>query len=147
MKNTLQIYLGGKMSGLDYKTMSMWRREVATQLFITSSYFHNTKLCIIDPVTFFNFEEKRHQTELEVMKFDLAKVKSSDILIVNLDGLNTSIGTCIECYEAYKKEIPVLAFGSEELYSNLHPWIQCCITRHDKTYLDTVQYIKDFYMT
>lgn len=45
------------------------------------------------------------------MQFDLMKVKSSDIVIVNLNGLNASIGSCIECYEAWKKDIPVLAFG------------------------------------
>ena len=81
------------------------------------------------------------------MKFDLARVTESDLVVVNLDGLNTSIGSIVECYEAWKRGSPVLAFGIDEEYENLHPWVQCCITRHDQTYKETIEYIKDFYMT
>lgn len=109
--------------------------------------YHECIVDVINPVCYYNFENPKHQNEKEVMKYDLAHVKTSNIIVVKLDGLNNSIGSCIELYEAYKKEIPVLAFGSNELYEELHPWIQCCITRHDETYKDTVNYIKDFYMS
>lgn len=81
------------------------------------------------------------------MQFDLAHVKSSDIVIVNLDGLNTSIGTCIELYVVYKKEIPVIAFGTNEMYQNLHPWIKEYITRVEKTDEQVVEYVRDFYFS
>lgn len=80
------------------------------------------------------------------MKFDLARVKESDLVVVNIECLNTSIGSIIECYEAYKNDIPVLAFGNKKLYEKLHR-IQCCITRHDKNYRECINYISDFYMT
>lgn len=80
------------------------------------------------------------------MNFDLSKVRESNIVVVDLDGLDTSIGSIIECYEAFKNNIPVLAFGSENDYKKLHPWIKCCITRHDRLYKETISYIKDFYM-
>lgn len=133
------------MSGLSLKEMNTWRIELKDELDSVAST-SNTKAIIVNPCNYFNFEEKKHQTELEVMNFDLAKVKNCDLLIVNMDGLNTSIGTCIECYEAYKQGIPVLAFGSEKLYNELHPWIQNCITRHDKDYHKTIEYIRDFYL-
>lgn len=133
------------MSGLTLKMMNTWRLGVKEELNKISDS-SNTKVIVVNPCDYFNFEEKKHQTELEVMNFDLAKVKNSDILIVNMDGLNTSIGTCIECYEAYKQGIPVLAFGSKELYKGLHPWIQNCITRHDEDYHRTVNYIRDLYL-
>lgn len=45
----------------------------------------------------------RYQNEQEVMKFDLNLVRGSDIVIVNINGLNTSIGSVIEVYEAVEK--------------------------------------------
>lgn len=143
---TLTIYEAGKMSGLNLQQMLTWRIELTKELEDVAEII-GVKVNAVNPVNYFNFVQKRHQTESEIMKFDLSKVKQSDIVIVNMDGLNTSIGTCIELYEAYKREIPVLAFGSNKLYEELHPWIQCCITRHDETYKETVNYIKDFYMT
>lgn len=141
----LTIYEAGKMSGLDLQQMLTWRIELTKELEDIAEMV-GVKVNAVNPVNYFNFVQKRHQTESEIMKFDLSKVKQSDIVIVNMDGLNTSVGTCIELYEAYKREIPVLAFGNNELYESLHPWIQCCITRHDETYKETVNYIKEFYM-
>lgn len=141
----VSCYLGGKMAGLTYDEMATWRREVLWALG-EAAYDVGVDIEVINPIRYFNFEEKRQQNELEVMKFDLGKVKNCNILLVNAQGLDTSIGTCIEIYEAYKQEIPVLTFGDEKDYEKLHPWIKCCITRHDKTYMDTVEYIKDFYM-
>lgn len=141
----LTIYLAGAMSGLTMEEMNTWRLSTKS-LLLTVSELSSTKLNVINPVDYFNFENSRHQSEMEVMKFDLSKVKSSDIVIVNMEHLNTSIGTCIECYEAWKNDIPVLAFGGDGLYKNLHPWIQNCITRYDECYDNTVSYIKDLYM-
>ena len=145
MSKELTIYLAGAMSGLTIEEMNMWRNKVNQNLRRVAA-MADVKVNVINPVMYFNFDNNRHQTEMEVMKFDLSKVTSSDIVIVNMDKLNTSIGTCIECYEAWKKGIPVLAFGSDYLWDNLHPWIQNCITRHDVNYIDTVNYINDLYM-
>lgn len=142
----LKIYLAGRMSGLTYEEMNRWRVDISKIINHMADY-HECIVDVINPVYYYNFENPKHQNEKEVMKYDLAHVKTSNIIVVKLDGLNNSIGSCIELYEAYKKEIPVLAFGSNELYEELHPWIQCCITRHDETYKDTVNYIKDFYMS
>ena len=142
----LVIYESGKMSGLTMKEMRAWRdcfKTTITQVAENS----DVKVKVINPVDYYNFEFPRHQSELEIMQFDLARVKESDLIVVNLDGLSTSIGTIIECYEAYKRDIPVLAFGSDEDYEKLHPWTKCCITRHDKNYRECINYISDFYMT
>lgn len=142
----LVIYESGKMSGLTYEEMQSWRIYLKAALEQVAENA-GVNVRVINPVDFYNFVTQRHQTEIEIMNFDLARVKESDLVVVNLDGLSTSIGTIIECYEAYKREIPVLAFGSDEDYENLHPWIKCCITRHDKNYKECINYISDFYMT
>lgn len=145
MKDKLQIYLGGKMTGLSFNEMYSWRTNMKEGLEDISGHT-NTTVQVVNPVDYYNFIEKRHQSELEIMNFDLAKVKESDLFVVKLEGLKTSIGTIIECYEAYKNNIPVLAFGRDIEYETLHPWIKCCITRHDKDIQECVKYIKDFYM-
>ena len=142
----LVIYEAGAMSGLTFVQMNTWREYFKTAITQVAENI-GVKICVVNPVDFYNFEFKKHQNELEIMKFDLSKVKKSDLVVVNLEGLNTSIGTIIECYEAYKRDIPVLAFGSDEDYEKLHPWVQCCITRHDKNYRECINYISDFYMT
>lgn len=141
----LTIYLAGAMGGLSLSEMNDWRQLLSLKLKTVASDI-DVNLTVINPVDYFNFEENRYQSEREIMDFDLAKVRKSDIVIVDLDKLDTSVGSMIECYEAYKQGIPVLAFGSNDDYEKLHPWIKTCITRHDRLYKETVMYVRDFYM-
>lgn len=145
INDKLQIYLAGRMNGISFEEMNAWRKEIKQKLLL-QSMITDCDIVIVNPVDFYNYKNIRHQNELEIMNFDLVKVKTSDIIIINMEGLNESIGSCIECYEAYKNGIPVLAFGGNDLFMKLHPWIQNCITRYEKTDNDIVNYIRDFYM-
>lgn len=100
-ENGLTIYLAGKMGGLNKNEMTKWRKFVSTELDKYSDAA-NYKVNVISPCDYFNFDEQRHQNEQEVMKFDLGLVHSSDIVVVNTNGLNSSIGSAIEIYEALK---------------------------------------------
>lgn len=146
MNKQLKIYLAGKMSGLTFAEMNDWRRNIKDKLLeATEDVVFN--ITVVNPVDFYNFEDEVYQSEEEVRDYDLAHVISSDIIIVNLDGLSTSDGTKIEIHDAkYHNKIPVIAFGDKELYDNLHPWHKCNITRVENNIEDVVEYIKDFYM-
>ena len=145
--NNLSIYLAGAMSNCkSFEEMNTWRVEIKNMLTHMASYY-NCDVKVTNPIDYYNFNEKRHKSEKEVMQFDLSLVKKSDIVIVNLDGINTSIGTSMELYECYRSNIPVIAFGSDEEYENAHPWIRECITRHESNMEDAATYIKEFYMT
>lgn len=142
----LKIYLAGKMSGLSFEEMNNWRKEVRDKLLIVAQ-IADYKVQIINPVDYYNFEEKRYQSEEEVEEYDLAHVVSSNIIITNLDGLDSSDGTKIEIHDAkYHNHIPVIAFGNKKLYENLHQWIKGDITRIEKNIDDVVSYIHEFYM-
>lgn len=143
----LNIYLGGKMAGLSFDAMNEWRRKIKS-LLLTCADEKGVKLDVVNPCDYFSFEEKRHQNEAEIMQFDLNKVRNSDIVIVNIADLNTSIGTAIELYEAKRLNIPVIAYNpfGEVDYSKIHPWLQCCITRVEDYMNDVKDYIRDFYM-
>lgn len=141
----MKIYLAGKMSGLTFEEMSEWRNEVLKKLY-QAAQLSDVSIKVIHPVMYYNFVEKKHQFEVEVEEFDLAHVISSNIIIVNLDGLNDSIGTIIELHDAhYHHKIPVIAFGNSKLYKNLHPWVKNDITRVENNIDDVVTYIRDFY--
>ena len=143
--NNLSIYLAGAMSGKSFEEMNTWRVEIKNMLTHMASYY-DCDVKVTNPIDYYNFKEKRHKLEKEVMQFDLSLVKKSDIVIVNLNGINTSIGTSMELYECYRSNIPVIAFGSDEEYENIHPWIKECITRYESNMKNTATYIKEFYM-
>ncbi len=90
----------------------------------------------------FNFEVTKYQSEEEVMDYDLFHIEHSDFIIVNAEGLDTSIGTQFEIFDAWQYKKPVFVFGK---YSNTHPWLLRCITRIDKNMDETVKYIKELY--
>lgn len=146
MGKELKIYLAGKMSGLSLEEMNNWRIDIKDKLLIISQ-IADYQLQIINPVNYYNFEEKRYQSEAEVEDYDLAHVVSSDLIIVNLEGLNSSDGTKLEIHDAkYHYKIPVLAFGNKDLYNDLHPWVKRNITRVEKNVDDIIGYIHEFYM-
>ena len=143
---TIKVYLVGKMSGLTYEQMNNWRVLLANRLRVAAE---NTgyKIVIINPVDFYNFEECKYQSEKEVEDFDLFHATSSDIVIVNLEGLSTSDGSKLELHDCnYHNHIPVIAFGERRLYEDLHPWTKNDITRVEENMQDVVNYIRDFYM-
>ena len=134
------------MTGLKFDEMNRWRKLLKEKLYSAAEML-NCKIQVINPVEFYNYEEKRHQSENEIEDYDLAHVISSDIIIVNLEGLNSSDGTKIEIHDAnYHKKIPVIAFGNRKLYENLHPWVKRDITRVEDSIDEVVEYIQEFYM-
>ena len=144
-RNGLTIYLAGKMSGLSDSEMRQWRNLLKSELEKYSN-MANYKTNVVSPCDYFNFNEQRYQNEQEIMKFDLSLVRDSDIVIVNTNGLNSSIGSIIEVYEAWKNDIPVIAYDENGDYKIIHSWLKCCITRADSCVIDICEYIKDFYM-
>ena len=146
LDKTLKIYLAGKMGGLTLTQMNEWRVLLKNRLNVAAEV-SGYKLVVVNPVDFYNFEEKKHQSEIEIEDYDLVHVITSDIIIVNLEGLSSSDGTKIELFETnYNRKIPVIAFGERCLYEDLHPWIKNSITRVEDNPSDVVNYIRDFYM-
>lgn len=108
---------------------------------------------VINPTDYYQYGKNYHKTDKEVFRFDLRKVSNSDIVLVNLNDIRKSIGTCIEVYEAYKNNIPVVGFLDnelpvEEMIKLIHPWIYCCVDRIEtgKDSLNkAINYIIDYY--
>lgn len=125
-----------------------WRKEVKH---FFDEYSDNFK--IINPTDYYAYGKYYHKTDVEVFRFDLHKVKKSDIVLANLNDIRKSIGTCIEVYEAHKNDIPVIGFLGEELpveamVELIHPWIYCCVDRIETgkdSLIEACRYIKEYY--
>lgn len=134
------------MSGLTLEKMVEWHYILKNKLLSATNYM-GCHTIIINPIDYYNFENEEYQSYIEVEEFNLAHVISSDIVIANLEGLSSSDETKIELHDAnYHNKIPVIVFGKEELYENLHPWVKQDITRVEKDMDGVVRYIQKFYM-
>jgi nucleoside 2-deoxyribosyltransferase len=114
---------------------------------------NNDDYKVINPTDYYQYGKNYHKTDKEVFRFDLRKVSNSDIVLVNLNDIRKSIGTCIEVYEAYKNNIPVVGFLNdelpvEEMIKLIHPWIYCCVDRIEtgkESLNKAINYIIDYY--
>ena len=114
---------------------------------------NNDDYKVINPTDYYQYGKIYHKTDKEVFRFDLRKVSNSDIVLVNLNDIRKSIGTCIEVYEAYKNNIPVVGFLNdelpvEEMIKLIHPWIYCCVDRIEtgkESLNKAINYIIDYY--
>ena len=144
--NKLTIYLGGKMSGLSKNDYCKWRSELENVLSDRANLI-GASIQIINPAKYFDFDNMDRHLEKEVMQFDLNMVRQSDVVIVNVNGVSSSIGTAIELYEANRLNIPVIAYTeSGEVEDDVHPWIESCFSTVQMNRYDLVDYICDFYM-
>ncbi len=136
-----QIYLCGKMTGLEHEEMNSWRADAARKL---KEMGESSGYTIIpfNPVDYYNFERVNYQSQEEIMDYDLFHVEHSDFIIVNADGLDTSTGTQLEVFDAWCFGKPVFVFGD---YIHPHPWIERCVTRFEPDVNHVIDYIREFY--
>lgn len=141
-----KIYLAGGMQDLSFKEQNEWREYIKNTL--KERYYDGSlkyALDIINPCDYYNFEQgEKYDTYSEVMRFDLHQVKTSDLLIVNLNSKN-SIGTAMEMATAYNCSIPIISFTAFEV-NELHPWFICTSEKILKSADDTVNYVSDYYL-
>ena len=135
-----KIYLAGKMSGLTFEEMNGWRAEATWLL----NEVLESNIKVISPCLYYNFDmDSSTYTEKEVRDFDLYQVKTSNVILVNLN-FSDSVGTAIELHMAGNEwDVPVVAFRSKSRKS--HPWIDLSVTKMCESLEEAVQYIKDFY--
>lgn len=138
---TIKIYLSGSMSDISFEEQSKWRQQI--QDAIKFNYEHEKKATFFNPVQYFNFVEKRYESELEIMNFDLNGLRNSDLVIVNFNN-PSSIGTAMELMLAYEMRIPILGLNKDD--TKLHPWLECCCDRIFNNMKDLVEYTVEFYL-
>lgn len=138
------IYTAGKMSGVTYGNAMSWRRMV--EELIKSST--DKSIRFIHPPIYYNYEHQNHKTEKEVKDWELNAIRHSDIIIVNLDNINDSVGSHYElatadlasAYTGDKKFI----IGVGGLAELIHPWILESIHRREDDFKSAAEYIVNY---
>lgn len=139
---TVQIYLSGAMGSLSMEEQSKWRSQIINAIKF-GGYEYEKKPVFFNPVCHYNFEEKRHKSEREIVEFDLNAVRNSDLVIVNFNDPK-SIGTCSELAIAYDRRIPIIGINKDKL--ELHPWLECFCIRMCDDIREAVEYTVDFFL-
>ena len=134
-----KIYLCGGMSGLSIDEQNIWR-EVCKEWLLSQECDYN--VTVINPCDYFSFFNKRHQSEREIMNYDLNHVRTSNLLLTYFNAPN-SIGSAIEMYLAKELHIPVIGINKG---NEIHPWILECVDRMFDNENDALEYIREFYL-
>ena len=139
----IKIYTCGKMSNLSFDEQMEWR--INFQLCMQS--ITDTPITYIHPPLYYNYEHTNHKTEAEIKVWELNQIRSSDIVIVNLNDINKSVGSHFEL--GFIDAINM--FGNKHIYvigvgdtSHVHPWIELNLFRHEPDIASACQYIKDY---
>lgn len=114
------IYLAGAMScyfNTDQHDYPQQWREDAKQ-YVKKLY---DDITLVSPTDFYEIGKNYHHSETEVMRFDLRMVRESDIILVNLKDLHSSLGTSDEILYAFISGKPVIGFLEDES-EVIHPW-------------------------
>ena len=138
---TFKIYLAGGMTNLTFEEQNAWRLDIKNVL---ERYECDYNVKCINPVDYYNFtDSSAYDSDLEVMSFDLNKVKNSDMLIVNFNNVY-SLGTMAEIAIAYDRGIPIIGLNEEE--QTLHTWQYCMCSKIFTDREDMLYYIMNYYL-
>lgn len=144
MSKNFKIYTVGKMKDVSYATQLEWRVKIANCIRQKT----DKKITFIHPPLYYNYEEKGYKSEHEIKEWELNQVKNSDILIVNLDGINDSIGSHFEISAAETinsltdKHIYIIGIGQSK--EPLNPWIKLSLLRQETDFDKAAEYIADY---
>ena len=137
----LNIYMAGGMSNMSLAEQNNWRIKVKKYL---ESYDCDYKVKCINPVEYYNtFDSTTYDSDLEVMNFDLHKLKTSNLVIMNFNNMN-SLGSMAELAISYDRGIPVIGLNESE--QQLHPWQYCMTSKVFNNMDDMLDYIKRYYL-
>ena len=140
-----QIYLSGgmmKFGNCNFAESNDWRVYIKEVLYTCDTKFN---LSIINPNDYFNFYDNpiQYKTQDEVMRFDLYKLKKSDLVIVNFND-PASLGTMAEMAIAYDRGMPIIGLNKDG--QTLHPWRGSMSERVFDNINDLLDYVEDFYL-
>lgn len=141
----IKIYTAGKMAGLTYQEMMEWRRNLE-QLIVDQA---DVPVTFIHPPMYFNYDCVSYKTQEEIKEWELNHIRECDVVVVNLNGVNTSVGTHFElgfvnaCNTLGNKHIYVIGIGETD---GVHPWVLESVYRQEENVYTAARYILDYFV-
>lgn len=127
------VYLAGKMAGLTKEEMSEWRNQATSWLW--EGFY------VYDPS---DTPLSENLTSREIVDSNKFQIRNSDLILVELNHDDVSIGTIGEIVFAREHGKPVVAWGGASKIVE-HPWVQDHITIHFPDLLSATRYINKNY--
>lgn len=140
--SALKIYLAGQCKGLPDGGKE-WRDQITEQLNTVASWC-GKDVSVFNPTKYFSYAEKRHKTQKQVKDYYFSQIAKCDLVLLNCDGTDVSIGTAQEVQFAVDHNVPVIGFG----LNNIYPWItevDCQVVFESMH--EAVDYVRDFYLS
>ena len=132
------IYTCGKMSGLSLDEQMGWRVRFEKAMRSASP---RSSIRFVHPPFFYNYEDDAYYSQEEVKRWELGTLRDKcDIVVVNLDGINESVGSHYELavIDTLPKFVPVIGIGDPD---GVHPWILDSILRIEDDCYAAADYI------
>lgn len=139
-KSLLKVYFAGPCKNVENEGRE-WREKVTLRL-QQNAEWTGTSVKVFNPLDYFSYTDKTGKTDHQVMSYYMHNIKNSDVVLVNLDNTEVSGGTCMEVQYAADHDIPIIGFGTE----NIYPWILCHLEVQFANATEALDYIRDYYM-
>lgn len=138
--HTVTIYLAGACKDVD-DYGETWRATAAERLDKIGEWC-GRNVRVINPTKYFSYKIRKHRTNKQVKEFYMSKIAKCDLVLLNLNSTMNSVGTGQECQFARDHGIPIIGFGSE----NVYPWLEvdCQVVFEDMNL--ALDYIRDYYV-
>lgn len=143
-----KIYTCGKMSGISFQEQMEWRLRIEGEVKKWLDFGQGVKF--VHPPMFYNYEENYQKSEREILEWEMAQLHDCDIVIVNLDGIDSTVGSHMELGAVQginrfgDKHIFVVGLGKDD---GLHPWIKESCIRIEDDYAKAAEYIVEYLLT
>lgn len=140
-----KIYTAGVMRNKTFECAIGWRLEI--QKYICEKADRSIEF--IHPPLYFNYLPRGYEKEREVIDWELGRVESCDILVVNLNDIELDADVHFEIAYALSlnrnttKNIKIIGFGETD---NLSSWIKCSCLKILPDLETAAEYIVDYLM-
>lgn len=137
----LNIYLAGACKGLADEGVT-WRNDTFEKFNLAQQYLDLVTYKIYDPTDYFPRDGSKSLTAKQTKNFYMKYlIANSDLILVNLNNTENSVGTGQELQYAVDKEIPIVGFGKENVYE----WLPGDCDVVFDTLEEAVDYIINYY--
>lgn len=100
-------------------------------------------LKVFDPGGFFDYDWDfdYQKTDRQIREYYFQKIKKAEVVLVNLNGTDSSIGTGCEVTYASCHDVPVVGWGTD----NVYPWVRDMCTVVFDTLEEALGYLSMYY--
>lgn len=141
MSEVFRIYLAGPVK-YESDNGDTWRQQ-AVKFIKQAAEDYDCNVKVINPNDHFSYDENNAQSDRQVKQFYMDQILHSRLVLVSLDGTNTSPGTSAELQFAEDHKIQIIGFETgREVYN----WCKASCQYTCPSLLGAISYICEHYL-